>query len=145
MTWNIVCDSSCDLRVAAFESDSIRFETVPLRLQVGDREFLDNDDLVVPDLLDAMAEEKSASSTACPSPAAFARAFESGSCTVCFTISANLSGTYNAAVMGRDMVLEEHPEKKVCVIDSKSTAGAMVLLVRRARELMESACRTGGF
>lgn len=139
MTWNIVCDSSCDLRVAAFESDSIRFETVPLRLQVGDREFLDNDDLVVPDLLDAMAEEKSASSTACPSPAAFARAFESGSCTVCFTISANLSGTYNAAVMGRDMVLEEHPEKKVCVIDSKSTAGAMVLLVRRARELMESA------
>lgn len=139
MTWNIVCDSSCDLRMAAFESDSIRFETVPLRLQVGDREFLDNDDLVVPDLLDAMAEEKSASSTACPSPAAFARAFESGSCTVCFTISANLSGTYNAAVMGRDMVLEEHPEKKVCVIDSKSTAGAMVLLVRRARELMESA------
>ena len=138
MTWNIVSDSSCDLRMAAFESDRIRFETVPLRIQVGEREFLDNDDLVVPDLLDAMSQEKSASSTACPSPAAFARAFEAGDCTVCFTISSNLSGTYNSAVMGREMVLEEHPEKKVCIIDSKATAGAMVLLIRKAKELMEA-------
>ena len=139
MTWNIVSDSSCDLRMSSFESDLVRFETVPLRLQVGAREFLDNDDLVVPDLLDAMAAEKSASSSACPSPAAFARAFEDGDCTVCFTISSNLSGTYNAAVMGREMVLEEHPEKKICVIDSKATAGAMVLLIRKAKALMESA------
>ena len=144
MTWNIVSDSSCDLRMAAFESDRIRFETVPLRIQVGEREFLDNDDLVVPDLLDAMSQEKSASSTACPSPAAFARAFEAGDCTVCFTISSNLSGTYNSAVMGREMVLEEHPEKKVCIIDSKATAGAMVLLIRKAKELME-ADETGDF
>ena len=144
MTWNIVSDSSCDLRMAAFESDRVRFETVPLRIQVGEREFLDNDDLVIPDLLDAMSQEKSASSTACPSPAAFARAFEAGDCTVCFTISSNLSGTYNAAVMGREMVLEEHPEKKVCIIDSKATAGAMVLLIRKAKELME-ADETGDF
>lgn len=144
MTWNIVSDSSCDLRMASFESECVRFETVPLRIQVGDREFTDNDDLVIPDLLDAMSQEKSASSTACPSPAAFARAFEAGDCTVCFTISANLSGTYNSAVMGREMVLEEHPEKKICIIDSKATAGAMVLLIRKAKELME-ADETGDF
>lgn len=40
--------------------------------------------------------------------------------------------------MGREMVLEEHPEKKICIIDSKATAGAMVLLIRRAKELMET-------
>lgn len=137
MTWNIVSDSSCDLRASDFESETVRFEIVPLRLQVGSREFLDNDELHVPELLSAMAEEKSASSTACPSPGAFARAFEKGEKTICFTISANLSGTYNAAVMGRDMVLEEHPEKQICVIDSKATAGAMVLLIRRAKTLME--------
>lgn len=138
MTWNIVSDSSCDLRMSDFESSRVRFETVPLRLQVGDLEFLDNDDLEISELLAAMAAEKAASSTACPSPTAFARAFEKGDRTICFTISSNLSGTYNAAVMGRDMVLEEHPEKKVCVIDSKATAGAMVLLIRKARELMEA-------
>ena len=138
MTWNIVSDSSCDLRMAGFESERVRFETVPLRLQVGEKEFVDNDGLEVPKLLAAMAAEKTASSTACPSPAAFARAFEKGDKTVCFTISANLSGTYNAAVMGREMVLEEHPEKEICVIDSKATAGAMVLLIRKAKELMEA-------
>lgn len=129
MTWNIVSDSSCDLRTSSFQSDRVLFHSVPLRIQVGDREFVDNDDLVVPEMLEAMAAEKSASSSACPSPADFARAFEAGDCTVCFTISSNLSGTYNAAVMARDLVLEEHPEKRICVIDSRATAGAMVLLI----------------
>lgn len=139
MLWNIVNDSSCDMLMSAFKSDSVRFETVPLRIQVGDREFVDNDSLVVPELLAAMDQEKTAASTACPSPEAFARAFAAGECTVCFTISANLSGTYNAAVLGREMVLEEHPGKKICIIDSKSTAGAMILLTRKAKALMEAA------
>ena len=144
MIWNIVSDSSCDLMQRDFTSNRVRFEVVPLRIQVGEREFVDDDELVVPDLLAAMAEEKGPSSTACPSPAAFAKAFAAGDKTVCFTISGNLSGTYNAAVMGREMALEEHPEKEICVIDSRATAGAMVLLIRRARELME-ADTTGDF
>lgn len=138
MTWNIVSDSSCDLRTTDFTSEQVHFETIPLRLQVGEREFIDNDDLETPELLAAMAAEKTASSTACPSPGAFALAFEKGDRTICFTISANLSGTYNAALMGREMVLEEHPEKQICVIDSKATAGAMVLLIRRTKMLIEA-------
>ena len=144
MIWNIVSDSSCDLRTSAFHSDRVLFHSVPLRIQVGDQEFVDNDDLSVPEMLRAMAAEKSASSSACPSPADFAKAFEAWDCTVCFTISSNLSGTYNSAIMARDMVLEEYPEKRVCVIDSRATAGAMVLLIRRAKELME-ADETGDF
>ena len=139
MIWGIVSDSSCDLLMKDFESDSVRFETVPLRIQVGEQEFVDNDELVVPEMLAAMSQESSAASSACPSPGDFAQAFEAAECSVCFTISGNLSGTYNAAVMARDMVLEEHPEKKICIIDSKSTAGAMVLLIRKAKELMEAA------
>ena len=138
MTWNIVTDSSSDVLEASFQSDVVRFESVPLRIQVGEKEYIDNDALVIPELLAAMDAEKSASSTACPSPAAFARAFEAGDCTVCVTISANLSGTYNAAVMGREMVLEEHPEKKICIVDSKSTDGAMALIIKKAKELMEA-------
>jgi len=97
MTWNIVSDSSCDLRTASFHSSCVRFETVPLRIQVGGREFVDDDALSVPALLSAMAVEKAASSSACPSPADFAGAFERGDRTVCFTLSSQLSGTYHAA------------------------------------------------
>lgn len=138
MIWNIVTDSSSDVLESSFVSDVVRFESVPLRIQVGATEYVDDDTLVIPEMLKAMDAEKSASSTACPSPAAFAKAFEAGDCTVCVTISANLSGTYNAAVMGREMVLEEHPEKKICIIDSKSTAGAMALIIKKAKELMEA-------
>jgi len=139
MIWNIVSDSSCDLRMSDVPStDLIRFETVPLKIQVGEKEFVDNDTLEVPLMLTAMASEETASSSACPSPAAFAKAFEKGDNTLCFTISANLSGTYNSAVMGRELVLEEHPEKKICVIDSKATAGAMVLLIRKTKEIIEA-------
>ena len=138
MTYNIVCDSSCDLQSAVLQPGRVSLEAVPLRITVGEREFTDNAALSIPMLLAEMAAEKSASGTACPSPAAFARAFETADCSICFTISSNLSGTYNAAVMGRNMMLEEHPEKKVCVIDSKSTSGAMVLLVRKAQVLLEA-------
>lgn len=138
MTWNLVCDSSCDLHSGVLDGGRVSLEVVPLRITVGEREWLDDETLNTGVLLEAMQEEKSASSTACPSPAAFARAFEKADCSLCFTISSNLSGTYNAAVLGQGLVQEEHPEKKVCVIDSRSTAGAMVLLVRRAKELIEA-------
>lgn len=138
MVWNIVSDSSCDLLMSRFESDVVRFETVPLRIQVGEQEFIDNDQLEISALLEAMSRESSAASTACPSPAAFASAFAAGDCTLCFTISSNLSGTYNAALLGKEMILDEFPEKKICVIDSKAAAGAMVLLIRKATELIEA-------
>ena len=138
MTWKIVSDSSCDLRAASLHSDSVAFELVPLRIQVGAQAFLDSDQLSVPELLAAMAAEKAASSTACPSPAAFARAFETADRVVCVTISSNLSGTYHAACIGREMVLEEHPEKQICVLDSRAASGAMVLLIRRAQALIEA-------
>ena len=81
---------------------------------------------------------KTGSSTACPSPEDFKRAFETADCTICVTISSQLSGTYNAAVLGRDMVLEEYPDKKVCVIDSKGASGMLALIVLRAQQLIEA-------
>lgn len=138
MSWTIVSDSSCDLKRGDLQSGSILFQVVPMRIQVGGRDYLDDENLNVSLLLAEMSAEKAASSSACPSPAAFARAFEAADNAICFTISGNLSGTYNAAVLGRDIVLEDHPEKKICVIDSKSTAGALILLIRKAQELIEA-------
>ena len=138
MTWKIVSDSSCDLRAASFHSGSVAFEPVPLHIQVGSRTFVDDGALSVPELLEAMGAEKSAASTSCPSPAAFARAFESADRVVCITISSQLSGTYHAACIGREMALEEHPEKKIFVLDSRAASATCALLVRRAQALMEA-------
>ena len=136
MSFRIVVDSCCDLTPAQLHESC--FSRVPLTIHVGGDVIVDDDTFDQSDLLWRMKQSETATQTACPSPAAFARAFETADCSICFTISSNLSGTYNAAVMGRNMVLEEHPEKKVCVIDSKSTSGAMVLLVRKAQALLEA-------
>ena len=138
MTWKLASDSSSDLVTGQLKSTVADFEAVPLCLRVGEKEYWDTEELDILELLQAMAEEKGASTSACTSPAAFARVFEKADCTVCVTISANLSGAYNAAVMGRELVLEEHPEKKICIIDSKSTAGAEVLILRKARAMIEA-------
>ena len=137
MSWKLVSDSSSDLVTGQLTSTEADFEAVPLCLRVGEQEFWDTQELEIPALLAAMAAEKGPCTTACPSPAAFAEVFRKADRTICTTISQNLSGTYAAACLGRDMVLEEFPEKKIAIIDSFSTAGEEVLILRKAKALIE--------
>lgn len=136
MKWNIVCDSSGELAPAQLIPGQVERKVVPLSLLVGERHFTDDETLDVDEFLHAMGRESGPSGTACPSPGAFAEAFESADCSLCFTISGNLSGTYASAVTARDMVLEQHPEKKIFVLDSCSTSGSLVLLDRKAQALI---------
>lgn len=138
MTWNIVADSSCDLKASDIQSQQLHFEVVPLKIIIGQDEYIDDGNLSIPQLLRDMDACKTGSSTACPSPEDFKRAFETADCTICVTISSQLSGTYNAAVLGRDMVLEEYPDKQICVIDSKGASGMLALIVLRAQQLIEA-------
>ena len=135
MTWNIVLDSSCDLMPQhAFKNANIKI--APLTIRVGDKEFVDDETIDIPQLLEAMDKEKSASSTACPPPNAFYEHFITADNIICICITSNLSGTYNAAVQAAEMVKEEYPEKKVHVVNSWSTAGEMVLIARYADKLI---------
>ena len=138
MTWNIVADSSCDLKASDIQSQQLHFEVVPLKIIIGEDEYIDDGNLSIPQLLRDMDACKTGSSTACPSPEDFKRAFETADCTICVTISSQLSGTYNAAVLGREMVLEEYPDKQICVIDSKGASGMLALIVLRAQQLIEA-------
>ena len=130
---NLIADSSCDLQTGTFLKEGVTFTSVPMCMRVGEKDYYDTEDLSVPEMLEAIKTQPS--STACPSPAAFAALFEAAEESICVTISSNLSGTYQAAMAGRDMVLADHPEKKIHVVNSCSTAGVMVLLLRRAARL----------
>ena len=132
---NLVSDSSCDLRSVDISGPQVRLQVISMHLHIGHRDFPDDEDLNLRQILDTMA--KSSSSTACPSPQAFADAFAQGDESICVTISSPLSGTYQAAVTGRELALSQDPEKKIFVLDSRSTAGCMVLLLRKAAALYE--------
>jgi DegV family protein with EDD domain len=54
------------------------------------------------------------------------------------TLSSNLSGSYNSAELAKNLYLEEHPDKKIEVIDSRSASVAQTLIAMKIKELIES-------
>ena len=133
---NLVSDSSCDLRAFELSGPQVRLQVIPMHLHIDHKDFPDDENLNLREMLEAMA--KAPSSTACPSPQAFADAFAQEKESICVTISSPLSGTYQAAVTGRELALAEDPERKIFVLDSRSTAGGMALLLRKAAALYEA-------
>ncbi|MDO4491630.1 MAG: DegV family protein [Lachnospiraceae bacterium] len=137
MKWNIITDSSCDLFPEENQTGEIQFSSVPFVISVGDQEFVDDETLDLPRMLQAMAHEKHASHTACPSPAVWLEQFEKAENSIAITISANLSGSMNSALTARDMALEKDPNKKILILDSRSTGPELVLCVEKIREMIE--------
>ena len=148
--WMIVTDSSCDLTSLDTGSSEIGFETVPFILNIDQKDYTDDLSLSVPELVDAM-EASSASHSACPSPSAWEEAFRKADSIIAFTISGRLSGSYNSAMVGKAMAMENAPDKQIEVIDSLSTGPKLVMLVQSAlRQIQDgvpfseicAACRT---
>ncbi len=139
MNWGIVVDSTGDMTADEKLHEGIGFEIVPLKVVAGDMEFTDNDSLDIDELLKAMKNNKN-TSTACPSVEEFRAAMEKYDRVICITVTSALSGTYNAACLAADMVMEAHPEKKVAVVDSKTVAGNLIMMVRKAEELIVKGC-----
>ena len=129
--YQIVSDSASDL----LELADINFSTVPLHIVVDGTDFADDARLSVPNLLDKLRNGKS-STTACPSPDDWITAFHDADRVFCVTITSGLSGSYNSAVIAKDIYEEKHPDRKVYIIDSLATGSKMVMLCEKLRELV---------
>lgn len=136
MSWKIVTDSSADLTPDFKPAQDIRVEEVPLTIRVGVNEYIDDATLDTAELLKAMQNEKQVAKTACPAPGQWAKAFEDADDIIAVTMSSKISGTNNAAQLGRDMVLEEYPDKNIHIVDSLSTSCAEMLIAEKAEELI---------
>lgn len=53
------------------------------------------------------------------------------------TLSSNLSGSYNSAVLGKNLLLENRPEQKIYVFDSRSASVGETLVAMKIRECEE--------
>lgn len=136
MKWIIVTDSSSDMACMKQElNGEVGFDTVPLKLLIGEDEFVDDDKLDVDVMMKALAAYPGKSGSAAPSPGEWKEAFEQADFAVAVTISSNLSGSYASAQAGIQMLKEEYPDKKVLLVDSRSTGPAMMMLALRAYEL----------
>lgn len=136
MAWMIVSDTSCEIRELPHLAPGVQFALVPFKIRVGEREYVDLPTLNTAHMLQAMTDYNGASSTACPSPEEWAEYFLQADCSIALTISHNLSGSYNAAMAAREMILEEHPEKQIFVMDTLSCSGALAGAAALANRLI---------
>ena len=107
MKWNIITDSSCDLFDLEIPNDEISFSSIPFVISVDNRDFVDNTNLNVGEMVAAMEQCDEISHTSCPAPYAWYEQFEKPGYSIAITISSKLSGSYNSACTARNMVLEK--------------------------------------
>lgn len=138
MKWNIITDSSCDLYNLDEQSEKIRYASVPFVINIGNRDFVDDEKLNTVEMVTAMEKCREASHTSCPSPYAWYEQFEKPGCSIAITISSKLSGSYNSACTARNMILEKYSDKKIAVIDSRSTGSEIVLIVMKLCKLINA-------
>lgn len=130
----VICDSSCNFMDSEVNArlaelglgDIIAYESVPLSIICDGIDTVDDASLDLQALLDYSKKAKH-TGTSCPSVGSFVSAFQSAPSkdVICVTISANVSGSYQAAVTARDIALSSDPTRRIIVIDSAS-AGAQV-------------------
>lgn len=113
----IVVDSCCELNMDMMEGVDVSF--VPFKLSIGSDDFLDDENLNIEDFRTRMEESKEPVKTACPSPMDFFERFQ-GDIVYVVTITSELSGTYQSAMIAKEMYLKEYPGAKVHVFDSRS-------------------------
>lgn len=128
----IVVDSSSDV----LELDGIGFGSAPLKIVTGEKEYVDEAALDVGEMVENLLQYNGRSSTSCPNPEDWIKTFGDAHTVYCVTITAALSGSYNSACMAKKLYEEEHPERRVYVINSYSTGPEMKLIVEKIKELV---------
>lgn len=128
----IVTDSSSDVLTL----DGVDFESAPLKIVTGEKVYLDDASLDVEGMVNDLATYKGKSSTSCPNPDDYLRAFGDADEVYCVTITGSLSGSYNSALVAKNTYEKENPTSRVYVLNSLSTGPEMALIIERMRTLI---------
>lgn len=126
----IVTDSSSNLTAL----EGADFVSVPMIVRLGEREYRDTPVLRVDIMLRDMRASRETTSTACPGVGEWIAAFGEDEEIFAVTLTSKLSGCYSAARIAASEYMEEHPERKVFVLDTLSTGPEMELIAERIAE-----------
>ena len=143
----IIADSSADIKAV----EGVCFQSVPMTIRAGGRDFVDNEQLDTAAMLDFLASHNGPSGTACPGPENWMSAFEGADEIFVVCITGSLSGTWSSAMAARELYLQAHPDVKIHVFDSLSTGPEMLLLIEKLASLIcegksfDEICAAGGY
>ena len=131
MSYKIVSDSTSNVYAFA----DANYTTVPMKVLVGENEYLDNTELNLAAMVANLKAYKGKSGSSCPNVKEWLDAFGDADEVYCVTISRNLSGSYNSAKQAAETYMEENPGKKAYVFDSFSAGPEMAFIAEKILEL----------
>lgn len=132
MKIKIVTDSAANM----YSLEGVDFASVPLKIVTNEKEYVDDAALDVEAMVNDLSQYKGRSGSACPGVGDWLDAFEGYDEIYCVTIISTLSGSYNSAMTAKRQYEEEHPGKKIFVLDSYSAGPQMRLIVEKLKELV---------
>ena len=134
--YKIVADSSTD--VDAVFQEKFPTTIVPFKLFVDGVEYIDDENLNVDVFVEAMKKSQEIPKSACPSPNDFIEYFNGDDDEIyVVTISSKLSGTYNSAVLAKNIYESERAagdSKFIHVFDSQVATAGETLVARMIHE-----------
>ena len=132
MYHKIVSDSSSDIK----ELSGVPYESVPLKIITDEKEYVDDKDVDVVEMLSDLKKYSGRSRSSCPNSEEYMRAFSDAKNIFVVTITSNLSGSYNSAVIAAKAYMNQFPDRNVHIIDSLSTGPECALIIEKLRSLM---------
>ena len=137
MSYRIVVDS-CGEFTEEMAKDS-HFVHAALNLEIDGNHFVDDGTFDRLRFLDLVEKSPNCPKSSCPSPEVYRSAFDCGADHLyAVTLSAELSGSYNSAVLGQNLYLEDHPDAKIHVFNSCSASVGETLLAKKIQECEEA-------
>lgn len=128
---HILLDSASDCDIGGEEAHAF----VPLTVSIGGKDYLDGVDLKKDRFYDLLISGEEFPKTSQPSPQVFAEVFErirdNGDQLIYFALSSALSGTYQSAVIAREMVDYDG----IYLVDTLSVSYGIAILARHAEQL----------
>ena len=137
MSIQLITDSSADLTPEMKRDWNIKI--VPLYVHLGDEQFK-SEELTTDVLFDKIAEGSVFPSSAAAGPYEYYQVFKDipkEQPIIHFSIADGISSAYNHAKMGRDMLLEKEPDRKITIINTESATSGIILLINESIKKIE--------
>ena len=133
MSYKIIVDSCGELTEEMKASGC--FETASLEIDVHGRHIIDDETFDQAEFLRLVAESPDSPKSSCPSPERYMEGYRCDAEHVyAVTLSAELSGSYNSAELGKKLYQEEKGQKNIHVFNSCSASIGQTLIAMKIEE-----------
>ena len=132
MEYKIIVDS-CGELTDDMKNDG-HFQTVSLAMEVSGKHIKDDETFNQKEFLELVANSEECPKSSCPSPEEYMNSYREGDRVYIVTLSAELSGSYNSAELGKNLYFEEYGDKDIYVFNSRSASVGETLIARKIKE-----------